>query len=640
MSLRGTAVRPQAPPVRRLGPAMPAHAAITPAADGGRRKADFRRAALALGAFLLLPPALVVAFVAFVDPYYLLGSPSWPGVNMARPYYEPRVYAVKPYQVWRLHPEAVALGSSRVEVGIDPRHPGWGYRNVFNFAMPSSNSYAVMLAFLHAQAVGAPLRQAVVGLDFFAFNIYFPLASDLVEDRFAGGASADFAAFLEAEHPDRRAGFSVLRPSPPTMMEKWSEALYLAVNPDVAAAIARKEFKSGRDHYVQAGRAEHRLGGIVPPDWDETAYLQINPDVAAAVSEGRFLNGYHHYLAAGRAEGRLTGRLPAGWDEERYLAANPEARIRIMSGVYRDGYIHYAHVGRRQGLVGGMPAADPVEDLRVRWPALNRAAFRFENLLGMVFSETAVEDAASTILHQTDGAAFDGLGMRVWSGREEQLRALGGAGKLFHDALSRGIWRPILVLPSLKYCFGNPQTGMTMFDPYRFMLRRAYAQSTDLRLYVTPMNAARRTVVAALGLGERYDYWLRELVRINEEEAARAGGQPLPLWDFSDVNSITSEPFPAADDAAPMRWFWEFSHYRKATGDLILDRVLGYTDPARPLPTDFGVRLDGATIDAHLAHAQAGLAAWAATNTKLAAEIEAAVRNPKGLNRQAEAICW
>ena len=53
-----------------------------------------------------------------------------------------------------------------------------------------------------------------------------------------------------------------------------------------------------------------------------------------------------------------------------------------------------------------------------------------------------------------------------------------------------------------------------------------------------------RTLQQALGLGERYEFWLRKLVRINEEEAARAGRPPLPLWDFSDTNTITREPVP------------------------------------------------------------------------------------------------
>jgi hypothetical protein len=97
----------------------------------------------------------------------------------------------------------------------------------------------------------------------------------------------------------------VVAPAP-----SWNEALYLAANPDVAAAVARKDFKSGREHYDLAGRAERRQGGFVPSDWDEGEYLRVNQDVAAAVSAGTFLNGYHHYLAAGRAEGRRGGFPP------------------------------------------------------------------------------------------------------------------------------------------------------------------------------------------------------------------------------------------------------------------------------------------------------------------------------------------
>src|SRR4051812_30054844 len=91
----------------------------------------FRRYATVLLACLAIPPLLLAAFVVAVDPYCVFGSPSWQGFNVVRPYYEPHVDIAKPYQVRRLKPEAVALGSSRAEVGIDPRHPGWGTSKVF-----------------------------------------------------------------------------------------------------------------------------------------------------------------------------------------------------------------------------------------------------------------------------------------------------------------------------------------------------------------------------------------------------------------------------------------------------------------------------------------------------------------------------
>ena len=54
----------------------------------------------------------------------------------------------------------------------------------------------------------------------------------------------------------------------------------------------------------------------------------------------------------------------------------------------------------------------------------------------------------------------------------------------------------------------------------------------------------------------------------------------------------------------PMRWFWEHSHYRKITGDLVLDRVFGTSEPERPLPANFGVRLTGTNIDAHISRSR------------------------------------
>ena len=170
-----------------------------------------------------MPPAAFAAFTIAIDPYFVWGSPSWPGINAVRPAYEPQVVMAKPYQVARLRPNAVSLGSSRVEVGIDPRHKGWAPGTVFNFALPSSNSYAVMLAFLHAQKHGAPLKQAVVGLDFFAYNINFPLASTLQEQRFHESAAREFAQYLDG----------ALRDRPKRDTKDWNEALYLAVNPDV-----------------------------------------------------------------------------------------------------------------------------------------------------------------------------------------------------------------------------------------------------------------------------------------------------------------------------------------------------------------------------------------------------------------------
>ena len=601
----------------------PLHFLTAVAADDRLRAGpDFRRFALALAAFTVLPPLLIAAFIIAVDPYFAFGSPSVPGLNAVRPYYESNIFSAKPYQVRRIRPAAISLGSSRVEVGLNTRHRGWADPRTFNFGLPGSTSYEVMLAFLHAQSVARPLKQAVVGLDFFGFNIFFPRAREQQQARFARDGARAFAGFLATELATRPPG----------------ERVATRADPDVQHDSAHGALPNGPDPVTGGGG--HRADGAAPSDWDEAGYLQVNPDAASRIAQGAFASGYQHYLAVGRFKGLLGGFQPADWNEAGYLATNPEAGIEIALGAFRTGYLHYAAVGQARGLAGGLPPADPTEWLRLRWPLLDRALFQVNDMLPLVLSREALKASLGTVLRQSMPAPFDDSGVRLFGGQEETLRRLGGVGHLIRSGLGSGAWGPWLKLPRLMYCFTNADTGMTMFDPFRFMLRQAYAEGTDLRMFVTPVHAVVRTLQQALGLGERYEFWLKELVRINEEEAARAGRPPLPLWDFSDANTITREPVPPSTEMTPMRWFWEHSHYRKITGDLVLDRVFGTSAPERPLPADFGVRLTAANIDAHIARAGTGLRAWAAANSDLVSPIVRAAQTSTTHSRQAEATCW
>jgi hypothetical protein len=266
--------------------------------------------------------------------------------------------------VQRIKPAAVALGSSRVEVGLDPRHAGWADGNAFNFGLPSATSYEMMLGFLHAQAVGRPLRQAVAGLDFFGFNIFFSRQKDHLEFRFAGSGVERFADFLSTEFVSRAPDSS-----------NWDEELYLALNPDVAAAIARKEFKSGREHWKLAGRAERRESGWVPNSWNEAQYIRLYPDVASEVRRGAFLSGYHHYRANGQSEGRNDGTSPDSWneavsvivkphlqsetwDEALYLALNPDVAAAIARKEFKSGRQHWELAGQAERRESGWVPRD------------------------------------------------------------------------------------------------------------------------------------------------------------------------------------------------------------------------------------------------------------------------------------------
>src|SRR5207245_6367389 len=77
-----------------------------------------------------------------------------------------RVRLVKAYEVRRLRPRGIILGTSRSHVGLRPSHHGWdpAARPVYNLAFDGATTKEMYHYLLHAHAV-RPLRQVVLGLD-------------------------------------------------------------------------------------------------------------------------------------------------------------------------------------------------------------------------------------------------------------------------------------------------------------------------------------------------------------------------------------------------------------------------------------------------------------------------------------------
>ena len=156
--------------------------------------------------------------------------------------------------------------------------------------------------------------------------------------------------------------------------------------------------------------------------------------------------------------------------------------------------------------------------------------------------------------------------------------------------------------PRRVYSFVNEKNGNDTLDNYRQLLATAYRQNNfDLKLLISPSHARQWEVIRAAGLWCKWEEWKQALVRINEEEAHRAGKTPFTLWDFSGYNSITTEAMPnRSDPAAKMRWYTDSSHFNGEVGNIVMDKILGYHAPARILPDDFGVKMMAENIETHL----------------------------------------
>lgn len=169
---------------------------------------------------------------------------------------------------------------------------------------------------------------------------------------------------------------------------------------------------------------------------------------------------------------------------------------------------------------------------------------------------------------------------------------------------SARIWRPA---PAERYCFSRDGKSST-FATLRGIVKFARAHGIDLRIFINPVHARLLVALRQTGLWPMYEEWKQGIVGVLAEEAAADGEPPFPLWDFSGFNSVTMEHVPAAaDHTTIMLGFWEPSHYKKQIGDLMLNRMLDYSEPGRAVPDDFGVMLTPASIDGWIVKSRAAM---------------------------------
>lgn len=189
----------------------------------------------------------------------------------------------------------------------------------------------------------------------------------------------------------------LMRPSPVDeaphpMVCEFHESEYLQLNPDVARAVARQEFSSGRAHFEQFGQHElraqamrcpgmstrDRVGLTMSPcDFNETSYLAMNADVASAVSQGAFSSGAAHFVRFGKGEGRR-----ANFDcrprpdlcvlnESQYLQLNPDVARAVAQGHFGTGAAHYSRFGQSEGRAKAFdcPGTSTQERADLQYPA-------------------------------------------------------------------------------------------------------------------------------------------------------------------------------------------------------------------------------------------------------------------------------
>jgi hypothetical protein len=124
----------------------------------------------------------------------------------------------------------------------------------------------------------------------------------------------------------------------------------------------------------------------------------------------------------------------------------------------------------------------------------------------------------------------------------------------------------------------------------------------NLTIVLPPIHALKLEQLRALGLWPNFEKLKRDLVHIIEAHP-NSDGRPVPFWDFTPYTQYSIEDFPDPPTAPaaerPMKWWWEASHFKSALGELIIARIMG-----KAAPTDFGILLTSANLDASLRRMQ------------------------------------
>ena len=229
------------------------------------------------------------------------------------------------------------------------------------------------------------------------------------------------------------------------------------------------------------------------------------------------------------------------------------------------------------------PAAAPAPA-----PALGRAFWRVDTL----FSLASLQDAVHTLRIQHDGEAAtmsaDGYNPLLEYGAHVRQD---GYHKLFAQRAQES------AASFQRKSTRSLATGD--FLSLRIFLLAMAATQADIRLVIYPYHAQMLAMLEAAGLWPLFDAWKAQLVLEIGAVKAHYPDAHITLVDFSGYGAYNCEPIPAAQDrGAATRWYWEAGHFKKALGDIVLQRLMSDT---AMVATDgqFGMPLDGASLEAN-----------------------------------------
>lgn len=124
----------------------------------------------------------MAAFNYSVNAFGVFPMKTIAGYNDVRFVENTRIY--KTFLIKNHRIDGLLLGSSRIEESMRPLPAAWPNMQPYNMAMPGASIHELLRNLQHANAI-TPLKQVLIGVDFFMFSAFMEPVSDFSENYFA-----------------------------------------------------------------------------------------------------------------------------------------------------------------------------------------------------------------------------------------------------------------------------------------------------------------------------------------------------------------------------------------------------------------------------------------------------------------------
>ncbi|MGR9071675.1 MAG: hypothetical protein ACU833_01275 [Gammaproteobacteria bacterium] len=128
-------------------------------------------------------------------------------------------------------------------------------------------------------------------------------------------------------------------------------------------------------------------------------------------------------------------------------------------------------------------------------------------------------------------------------------------------------------------------------DDLEQLLNSACHQKMEAIVFIHPHHVRQFEIYSRAGRWKTSLQWKKDLTGLFGRLSCA-----VPLFDFSGVNGVTSDPLLERFRKGNLSpWYWESNHYRHPVGDMVVQGISGESRPELP-----AARLTAATVESHI----------------------------------------